>query len=148
MGSSPAPLIERFLSNWAVKGYIICSTLIAVSIQKALQYYTKDLLIDVRKKAWKCMVFVKFGMKSTLIRFRDCYYQHKGAAGASANNEEIGLAIGSYELAFFDNLVISYLLKKTENQFIETITKGIYHGDGLMVFSGIKSKRMMQKWQD
>eukprot|EP00957_Ditylum_brightwellii_P054514 4130249-Ditylum_brightwellii.AAC.1 len=35
-----------------------------------------------------------------------------------------------------------------ENQFIKTITKGIYHDVGLMVFSGIKSKRMMRKWQD
>eukprot|EP00957_Ditylum_brightwellii_P189254 14404921-Ditylum_brightwellii.AAC.1 len=62
------------------------------------------------------MTLVKFGMKSTLIRFRDRYYQHKGAAGASADNEDIGLAIGGYKLVFFADLIASYLLKKTENR--------------------------------
>eukprot|EP00957_Ditylum_brightwellii_P139350 10620593-Ditylum_brightwellii.AAC.1 len=69
------------------------------------------------------MTLVKFGMKSTFIRFKDRYYQYKGAAGASADNEDIGLAIGGYESAFFAKLVASYLLEKTENQFIKTITK-------------------------
>eukprot|EP00957_Ditylum_brightwellii_P033255 2520008-Ditylum_brightwellii.AAC.1 len=68
------------------------------------------------------MTLVKFGMKSTLIRFRDRYYQYKGATGASADDEDIGLAISGYESAFFANLFASYLLKKTENRFIETIT--------------------------
>eukprot|EP00957_Ditylum_brightwellii_P087452 6657029-Ditylum_brightwellii.AAC.1 len=94
------------------------------------------------------MVLVKFGMKSTLIRFRDHYYQYKGAAGASANDEDIGLVIDGYKSAFFANLVASYLLKKMENQFIETIIKGIYFDDGLMVFSGIMGKMMLRQWRN
>eukprot|EP00957_Ditylum_brightwellii_P125344 9553436-Ditylum_brightwellii.AAC.1 len=50
-------------------------------IQKALDYYTSKLPISARKAVQKCMEIVKFGMKSTLIRFRDKYYKYNGAAG-------------------------------------------------------------------
>eukprot|EP00957_Ditylum_brightwellii_P022802 1719870-Ditylum_brightwellii.AAC.1 len=69
------------------------------------------------------MTLVKFGMKSTLICFRDKYYKYKGAVGASADEEDIRLAIGGFESAWLANLVASYLLKMTEDHFTETITK-------------------------
>eukprot|EP00957_Ditylum_brightwellii_P066995 5085589-Ditylum_brightwellii.AAC.1 len=69
------------------------------------------------------MTLVKIGMKSTLISFRDHYYQYKGAAGASADDEDIGLANSGYKSAFFADLVTSYMPEKMENQFIETIIK-------------------------
>eukprot|EP00957_Ditylum_brightwellii_P067600 5131298-Ditylum_brightwellii.AAC.1 len=100
-------------------------------IRKALTYHTKDLPIDARRKVWKCMALVKFGMKNTLIQFRDKYYKYRGAAGASADKEDIGLAIGSFESAWLANLAASYLLEMTEDHFTETITKGIYRDDGL-----------------
>eukprot|EP00957_Ditylum_brightwellii_P128012 9762853-Ditylum_brightwellii.AAC.1 len=77
------------------------------------------------------MMLVKFGMKSTLICFRDKYYKCKGAAGASTDKEDIGLAIGDFKSAWLANLVASYLLEMTENHFTRTITKGIYRDDGL-----------------
>eukprot|EP00957_Ditylum_brightwellii_P122022 9306036-Ditylum_brightwellii.AAC.1 len=69
------------------------------------------------------MTLVKFGMKSTLIHFRNKYYKYKGAAGASADEEDIGLAIGGFESAWLANLVASYLLEITEDHFTKTITK-------------------------
>ena len=93
------------------------------------------------------MTLVKFGMKSTLIRFCDKYYKYKGAAGASVDNEDISLAIGGFKLAWLANLVASYLLEMTEDHFIKTITKGIYRNDGLVVFSGVKSKRELRRWR-
>eukprot|EP00957_Ditylum_brightwellii_P187620 14286863-Ditylum_brightwellii.AAC.1 len=100
-------------------------------IRKALTYYTKELPIDAKRKVWKCTTLVKFGMKSTLFCFRDKYYKYKGAAGASADEEGIGLAIGGFESAWIANLVASYLLEMTEDHFTMTITKGIYRDDGL-----------------
>eukprot|EP00957_Ditylum_brightwellii_P004177 318315-Ditylum_brightwellii.AAC.1 len=69
------------------------------------------------------MTLVKFGMKSTLIEFRDKYYKYKGAAGASADAKDTGLAIGSFKSAWLVDLVASYLLEMTEDHFTETITK-------------------------
>eukprot|EP00957_Ditylum_brightwellii_P094185 7170697-Ditylum_brightwellii.AAC.1 len=62
-------------------------------------------------------------MKSTLIRFQDKYYKYKGAAGASADKEGIGLAVGGFESAWLADLVASYLLEMTEDHFTTTITK-------------------------
>eukprot|EP00957_Ditylum_brightwellii_P186627 14208976-Ditylum_brightwellii.AAC.1 len=93
------------------------------------------------------MTLVKFGMKSTLIWFRDKYYKYKGAAGASVDEEDIGLAIGGFESAWLANLVASHLLEMTEDHFTETITKGIYHDDGLVVFSGVKSRKELKRWR-
>eukprot|EP00957_Ditylum_brightwellii_P158045 12030788-Ditylum_brightwellii.AAC.1 len=93
------------------------------------------------------MMLVKFGMKSTLIQLRDKYYKYKGAAGASVDKEDIGLAIGGFESAWHADLVTSYLLEMTENRFTKTITKGIYCDDGLVMFSGVKSRRELRRWQ-
>eukprot|EP00957_Ditylum_brightwellii_P058270 4418350-Ditylum_brightwellii.AAC.1 len=70
-------------------------------------------------------------MRSTLIQFQDKYYKYKGAAGASADKEDIGLAIGGFESVWLADLVVSYLLEMTEDHFTKTITKGIYRDDGL-----------------
>eukprot|EP00957_Ditylum_brightwellii_P010339 781559-Ditylum_brightwellii.AAC.1 len=69
------------------------------------------------------MTLVKFGMKSTLIQFRDKYYKYKGAAGASADEEDIGLVIGVFESAWLADLVAFYLLEMTEDHFNKTIAK-------------------------
>ena len=93
------------------------------------------------------MTLVKFGMKSTLIKFHDKYYKYKGAAGASVDNKDNGLAIGGFESVWLANLVASYLLEMMEDHFTKTITKGIYHDDGLVVFSGVKSRKELKRWR-
>eukprot|EP00957_Ditylum_brightwellii_P084744 6443946-Ditylum_brightwellii.AAC.1 len=65
---------------------------------------------------------VKFGMKSTLIQFKDKYYKYNGAVGnKKINNEDIGLAIEGYESAFLACIVASYLFKMTAEHFTDII---------------------------
>ena len=68
-----------------------------------------------------------------LLNFQDKYYEY-GDEGL----ETKGLAIGGYESAFLADLVASYLLEVTNNQFKEVLWIGIYRDDGLLVFKGKK----------
>eukprot|EP00957_Ditylum_brightwellii_P098257 7486461-Ditylum_brightwellii.AAC.1 len=46
---------------------------------------------------------IAFGMKTTLVRFQDNYYNYKGVVGndtETTNNNDNGLAIGAYKAAF------------------------------------------------
>eukprot|EP00957_Ditylum_brightwellii_P059550 4521804-Ditylum_brightwellii.AAC.1 len=64
------------------------------------------------------MDIVQFGMKSTLVQFRGCYYVYQGAAkGKELSDKDIALAIGAYESAFLADIVASYIFKETEECF-------------------------------
>ena len=93
-------------------------------------------------------------MSSTLINSQDKYYEY-GDEGLEKN----GLAIRGYESAFLADLVASYLLEVTNNQFKEVLWRGIYRDDRLLVFKGknhyqiskygeINSKRKLMKLQE
>eukprot|EP00957_Ditylum_brightwellii_P196308 14956275-Ditylum_brightwellii.AAC.1 len=61
------------------------------------------------------MDIVQFGMKSTLIQFKGCYFIYQGAAkGKEISNEDVALAIGAYESAFLADIVASYVFEETE----------------------------------
>ena len=51
-------------------------------------------------------------MSSALLNFQEKYYEY-GEDGL----EKKGLAVGGYELEFLADLVVSYLLEVTGNQF-------------------------------
>ena len=53
-----------------------------------------------------------------------------------------------YESAFLADLVASYLLEVTNNQFKEVLWRVIYRDDGLLVFKGKKSLPEIQIWRD
>eukprot|EP00957_Ditylum_brightwellii_P046072 3495582-Ditylum_brightwellii.AAC.1 len=83
------------------------------------------------------MEIVKFGMKSTLIWFRDNYYQYNRAAGNNnVSDDDIGLAIEGYESAFLASIIVSYLFKMTDAHCSKAIVGEIYCDDGLVVFKG------------
>eukprot|EP00957_Ditylum_brightwellii_P026628 2013265-Ditylum_brightwellii.AAC.1 len=76
---------------------------------------------------------IQFGMKNTLVSFRDKYFNYKGAAkGDDLTVEDSALAIGGFESAFLADLVASYLFEMTGKKFIEARYKSIYRDDGLM----------------
>eukprot|EP00957_Ditylum_brightwellii_P055787 4227407-Ditylum_brightwellii.AAC.1 len=46
---------------------------------------------------------IAFGMKTTLVRFQDKYYNYKGVIGndtEKGSEDDNGLAIGAFEVAF------------------------------------------------
>eukprot|EP00957_Ditylum_brightwellii_P156098 11881831-Ditylum_brightwellii.AAC.1 len=70
-------------------------------IKKALAFYSRKLSVEEKGKIDLGMCMVQFGMKSTLVNFRDKYHIYRGVAkGKSLTDEDITLAIGSYESAF------------------------------------------------
>eukprot|EP00957_Ditylum_brightwellii_P181986 13864475-Ditylum_brightwellii.AAC.1 len=47
---------------------------------------------------------------------------------------------------FLVDIVASYVFKETEECFRESIYRGIYWDDGLMVFVGTRTKSEIQEW--
>eukprot|EP00957_Ditylum_brightwellii_P146592 11159810-Ditylum_brightwellii.AAC.1 len=87
-------------------------------IKKALKYYAKDLPAEARKTIDMCMDIVQFGMKSTLIQLKGCYFIYQGAAkGKEISKEDIALAIGAYKSAFLADILASYVFEETEECF-------------------------------
>ena len=68
-------------------------------------------------------------MISTLISFDRGQYQYH-----VIKKKEKWSSIGGYELAFFANLVVSYLFEKANNLLNRTTYHGIYSDYGLVVF--------------
>eukprot|EP00957_Ditylum_brightwellii_P032800 2486690-Ditylum_brightwellii.AAC.1 len=80
---------------------------------------------------------VQFGMKNTLVSYRDKYFVYKGTVkGADLTVDNVALAKGGYNSAFLADLVASYLFEMTGRKFIEAKYKGIYRGDELTVLVG------------
>ena len=52
-------------------------------------------------------------MSSTLLTFRDKYFEY----GGDRNIDKRGLAIGRYELAFLANLAASFLFKVCDKEY-------------------------------
>eukprot|EP00957_Ditylum_brightwellii_P052072 3949734-Ditylum_brightwellii.AAC.1 len=64
------------------------------------------------------------------------YYKYNGAAANTTSDEDIGLAIGGYKLAFFADLIASYLFEMTAEHFTDVIIHGIYRDDGINRITG------------
>eukprot|EP00957_Ditylum_brightwellii_P144821 11030464-Ditylum_brightwellii.AAC.1 len=47
-------------------------------IKQAFHYYAKDLSTTNRNLIERCIEMIAFGMKTTLVRFQDKYYNYKG----------------------------------------------------------------------
>eukprot|EP00957_Ditylum_brightwellii_P148737 11323993-Ditylum_brightwellii.AAC.1 len=66
------------------------------------------------------MEMIQFGMKNTLVSYRNKYFNYKGAAkGNDLTIEDVALAIGGYKSAFLVDLVASYLFEMMGKKFIE-----------------------------
>eukprot|EP00957_Ditylum_brightwellii_P062955 4777864-Ditylum_brightwellii.AAC.1 len=70
------------------------------------------------------MEMIQFGMENTLVCYRDKYFNYKGAAkGDNLTIEDVALAIGGYESAFLADLVASYLLEMTGDDYLQFTTE-------------------------
>eukprot|EP00957_Ditylum_brightwellii_P068926 5231917-Ditylum_brightwellii.AAC.1 len=81
---------------------------------------------------------ITFGMKSTLIRYKDEYFNYKGVVGEkeSDNNEvENGLAIGAYEVVFCADVGATYVYKMNRKILDKLHFAGTYHDNGLTIFN-------------
>eukprot|EP00957_Ditylum_brightwellii_P198743 15148407-Ditylum_brightwellii.AAC.1 len=93
------------------------------------------------------MDMIQFGMKNTLVGFRDKHFNYKGAAKEDdLIVKNVALAIGGYESAFLADLVALYLLEITGKKFIKAKYKGIYRDNGLTVLVGKWNKVRIVRW--
>ena len=74
-------------------------------LEKAIQFYTKNLPEHDMTKINLCLRLIGFGMSSTLLSFQDKYYEY----GDEGLKTKVSV-IGGYESAFLADLVASYLL--------------------------------------
>eukprot|EP00957_Ditylum_brightwellii_P072151 5484018-Ditylum_brightwellii.AAC.1 len=90
-------------------------------IQKALTYYSCNLSKEDKTTINECLDLIKFGMHNTLVQYHGKYYAYKGAAkGQVMGDEDVALAIGTYEAAFCTDAITSYVFKMTEMMFMQT----------------------------
>ena len=111
------------------------------TIKKSLRFFAIKHTTATKKTINLCLELIRFGMSSTLTSFDGDYYEYN-----SGKKEEQGLAIGGYELAFFANLVASYLFEKFKAILNPTTYHGIYHYYSLVVFKGNKSVNEIKYW--
>eukprot|EP00957_Ditylum_brightwellii_P055383 4197509-Ditylum_brightwellii.AAC.1 len=103
-------------------------------IKKAICHYGRNLLREDKSTLESCLLMIAFGMQTTLTRFKDGYFNCRGAAGGKENEideDDNGLAIGSFEAAFCADLCATYIFEMQERCFCHTKFKGIYRDDGL-----------------
>eukprot|EP00957_Ditylum_brightwellii_P077868 5918577-Ditylum_brightwellii.AAC.1 len=80
-------------------------------IKQAFHYYGRNLQSKEKKTIEKCIKMIAFGMKSTLLRYKNEYFKYKGVIDNNANDDdedENGLAIGSYKAAFCADVGATY----------------------------------------
>ena len=95
------------------------------------------------KKTNLCLRLIGFGMSLTLLNFQEKHYEY-GDEGL----ETKGLEIGGYKSELLADLLASYLLEVTNNQFKEVLWRGIYRYDRILVFKGRRPIPETRIWRD
>ena len=113
-----------------------------LNIKKAITYYTSDLPPKDKDMICNCLKMINSGMASCLITFNRKYFEYQG----EGDNNNKGLAIGSYESTFLADLVASYLFEKTKKVFTNTKYHSIYHNHGIIVFKGKQNLKELRNW--
>ena len=111
-------------------------------IKKAIDYFSHGFSEFEQQQIDAALSMVKFGMSSVYMSFRDRYYFYTGAG----EKEDVALAIGGHESAFFADLVVSYLFEVTRECFSNATYRGIYRDDGFVVFRGHLTPWDLRKW--
>jgi hypothetical protein len=78
-------------------------------VKKAVKYFAKILSTEDQNKIENCLEMIKFGMSSTLLVFRDKYYEYDG----NEDPDDKGLTIGGYESDWLADLAAAYVLVST-----------------------------------
>eukprot|EP00957_Ditylum_brightwellii_P044292 3361025-Ditylum_brightwellii.AAC.1 len=61
-------------------------------------------------------------------------------------DEDIVLAIDTYESAFCADIVASYVFEMTEISFLQERRRGIYCDNGLVIFTGKWARMQIVHW--
>ena len=83
-------------------------------IKQAFRYYARNLPPTDKTTIKKFIEMIAFGMKLTLIHSRDECFNYKGVIGEDGNDnaeDENGLVIGAYEVAFCADVGATYVYK-------------------------------------
>ena len=65
-----------------------------------------------------CIEMIAFGMKTTLVRFQDEYYNYKGVVGNGTeeiSKDDNGLVIGAFKAAFCADTDATFVYEMCEN---------------------------------
>eukprot|EP00957_Ditylum_brightwellii_P059405 4510422-Ditylum_brightwellii.AAC.1 len=92
---------------------------------------------------------INFGMKTTLVRFQEDYYNYKGVVGNDTdetNDDNNGLAIGAFEAAFCAAASATNVYEMRKNIIGQLKYTRIYRDDGLTIFEGRKTISEIIKW--
>eukprot|EP00957_Ditylum_brightwellii_P035672 2704652-Ditylum_brightwellii.AAC.1 len=92
---------------------------------------------------------IAFGMKATLIRYQDEYFNYKGVTEEGVNDgdeDENRLVIGAYEAAFCADMGATYVYESNENILNKLCFAGTYRDDGLTIFNECLSHRQTIHW--
>eukprot|EP00957_Ditylum_brightwellii_P089655 6827645-Ditylum_brightwellii.AAC.1 len=92
---------------------------------------------------------IAFGMKTTLVRFQDEYYNYKGVVGSEeeqGNEDNNGLAIGAFEAAFCADTSATYVYEMCESVIEKLRYAGTYRDDGLAIFYERKTVQQAIAW--
>eukprot|EP00957_Ditylum_brightwellii_P046080 3496034-Ditylum_brightwellii.AAC.1 len=88
-------------------------------------------------------------MQTTLTRFKDRYFNYKGASegdGNEINKDNNSLAIGSFEAAFCMELCATYIFEMQERCLHHKKFKGIYRDNDLVIFLGEITQTDLAEW--
>lgn len=88
-------------------------------IKKAVFYYSKNLdRSKVDRIIWG-LKLVEIAMNSSVCTFAGEYYRYGGFTANFSDTNSVCLSIGSFESAFFSDLVINYVLEQVVNGWAE-----------------------------
>eukprot|EP00957_Ditylum_brightwellii_P076668 5827841-Ditylum_brightwellii.AAC.1 len=83
-------------------------------IKQAIHHCAKNLSVKDKSTLESCLSMIAFGMQTSLMRFKDQYFNYKGAKGKD------------------NNMCATYIFEMRERCFRRTKYKGIYHDDSLV----------------
>eukprot|EP00957_Ditylum_brightwellii_P136815 10433000-Ditylum_brightwellii.AAC.1 len=92
---------------------------------------------------------IAFGMKATLVRFQDQYFNYKGVVGneEEQNDEDNnGLAIGAFKAAFCTDTSATCIYEMRETIIKKLKYVGSYQDDGLAIFDERRTVKQSVTW--
>ena len=82
-------------------------------VKKAIDHFTVSFSKEDKTAIEICCHLIQFRMSSTLLVFKDRYFEYNGGSSI----DEKGLAIGRYKSSFLADLVASYLFEMSRHKF-------------------------------
>eukprot|EP00957_Ditylum_brightwellii_P163793 12470185-Ditylum_brightwellii.AAC.1 len=90
-----------------------------------------------------------FGMKVTLVRFQDHYYNYKelvDARSKKGNKDDNNLAIGVFKVTFCADASTTFVYEMCKDIILKLSYVGTYQDDGLTVFERRRMPSQTIKW--